>query len=176
MKLVKPNTSDYADFYSGYIDLVGDKNPIELLISTRAALLHACDILTTNELSLRYKEGKWSVAELLVHLSDSETVFAYRLMRILREDFTALPGFDENHFAEKSLADQMDFAFIKSGLESSGHLFLHFAMQVNQQNAHFKTTANGHPVSATALIYINAGHFLHHCQILNERYSLAIKI
>jgi hypothetical protein len=174
--LKRPQPSDYASFYHGYVEQIGDKNPIELLISTRAALLQGMDMMSNKELSYRYAEDKWSIKELLVHLSDTETVFAYRLLRILREDKTSLPGFDENLFAEKSNADNMDSSYIKSGLESSGHLFLHYAMQVKDKNADFKVESNGHAVTSAALIYINVGHFVHHCQVLNDRYSLSIKM
>ena len=50
--------------------------------------------------SFRYKEGKWSIAELLQHICDSETVFAYRALSFSRNDKTNLPGFDENDWAK----------------------------------------------------------------------------
>ena len=40
----------------------------------------------------RYAAGKWSVKEVLGHLTDVERIFAYRLLRIARRDATPLPG------------------------------------------------------------------------------------
>jgi len=176
LRLPEPLPTDYASFYKGYVDKVGEKNPIELLISSRAALMRSLELLSDTELSNRYAPDKWSVKELLVHLSDSETIFACRLLHILRNDTNVLPGFDENLFVEKSFADQMNFSFIKSGLESSGHQFLHFAMQVNNENAHSSISANGKRVSAAALVYINAGHFVHHCEIIIDRYGIPVAL
>ena len=47
--------------------------------------------------ALRYAPGKWSVKQVLGHVTDGERVFAHRALRFARNDQTPLPGFDENH-------------------------------------------------------------------------------
>ena len=62
-----------------------------------------------------YAPGKWSVRELLGHVTDAERVFAYRALTFSRFDAVSLPGFDEvtwtphGHFADvplRRLADE----------------------------------------------------------------------
>src|SRR5213082_499152 len=59
----------------------------------------------------RYAPGKWSIKEVIGHVTDSERVFSYRALRFARADTIALPGFDENawvpagNFEARSLAD-----------------------------------------------------------------------
>jgi uncharacterized damage-inducible protein DinB len=43
--------------------------------------------------------GKWSIQEVVIHLSDCDGVFADRMKRVLSEDNQTLPGFDENKWA-----------------------------------------------------------------------------
>ncbi len=43
--------------------------------------------------------GKWSAAEIVHHLADSESISATRLRRLLAEDRPVIPGYDQDAFA-----------------------------------------------------------------------------
>src|SRR2546425_1811006 len=45
--------------------------------------------------------GKWSAAEIVHHLADSETTSALRLRRLLVEDKPIIQGYDEARFARR---------------------------------------------------------------------------
>jgi len=45
--------------------------------------------------------GKWSAAEIVHHLADSETTSAIRLRRLLVEDAPVIQGYDQDAFAAK---------------------------------------------------------------------------
>ncbi|SRR6266508_3212493 len=46
-------------------------------------------------------EGKWSAAEIVHHLADSETTSALRLRRLLVEDHPLIQGYDQDAFAAR---------------------------------------------------------------------------
>lgn len=52
--------------------------------------------LTTNAIP-----GKWSAAEIIHHLADSETTSALRLRRLLVEDHPLIQGYDQDQYAAK---------------------------------------------------------------------------
>ena len=52
--------------------------------------------MTTN-----FIPGKWSAAEIIHHLADSETTSAIRLRRLLVEDRPLIQGYDQDAFAAK---------------------------------------------------------------------------
>ena len=54
------------------------------------------DLLTAHPIA-----GKWSAAEIVHHLADSETTSALRLRRLLVEDRPLIQGYDQNEFAAK---------------------------------------------------------------------------
>ncbi|MEO6058056.1 MAG: DinB family protein, partial [Gemmatimonadales bacterium] len=62
----------------------------------------------------RYAPGKWSLKDVVGHLSDTERVFTYRALRIGRGDTTPLPSFDDQAWVaevgadERSLADMLE--------------------------------------------------------------------
>lgn len=45
--------------------------------------------------------GKWSAAEIVHHLADSETTSALRLRRLLVEDHPLIQGYDQDEYAAK---------------------------------------------------------------------------
>ena len=45
--------------------------------------------------------GKWSAAEIVHHLADSETTSALRLRRLLAEDHPLIQGYDQDQYALK---------------------------------------------------------------------------
>lgn len=46
-----------------------------------------------------YREGGWTVRQLVHHLADSHTTAFFRLRKALTEDWPTVPGYDENKFA-----------------------------------------------------------------------------
>ena len=97
--ITRPDPSEFASFYAGYIGKVPDSGPTGLL---RAQLgsLEKLRYLSEDKANYAYADGKWSVKEVIGHVADGERVFSYRLTRIARGDTTPLAGFDENAWAK----------------------------------------------------------------------------
>ncbi len=72
---------------------------------TRALENFPSDALTANLIS-----GKWSAAEIVHHLADSETTSAMRLRRLLVEDHPVIQGYDQDAFAAKLHYNKRDVA------------------------------------------------------------------
>src|SRR5687767_1321719 len=55
--------------------------------------------------------GKWTIQQVVLHVCDSELVYANRMKRVIAEDNPTLQGYDENkwvaglHYAEQSADD-----------------------------------------------------------------------
>jgi len=71
--------------------------------------------------NFRYAPDKWSVKEVVGHMSDSERIFAYRALRIARGDQSPLQGFEqddyvrEGNFGERTLLDLAEeFALVRA--------------------------------------------------------------
>ncbi|MFN2239928.1 MAG: DinB family protein [Thermoanaerobaculia bacterium] len=120
----------------------------------------------------RYEPEKWTVKELLVHMADSERVFAYRALRIARGDETPLPGYDEQAYAATSGASSRPLASIIEELESIRRATLTLLGSLDEEGLSRRGVANARVVSARALAWVIAGHWAHHDRILSERYGI----
>src|SRR5712692_2479100 len=63
-----------------------------------------------NSLTAHPIPGKWSAAEIIHHLADSETTSAIRLRRLLVEDRPLIQGYDQEAFAARLHYNTRDLA------------------------------------------------------------------
>src|ERR1700761_8734041 len=97
----KPLPDEYAQFYSGYINMVGDAPILAQLEELKNSSYNFFAGLTDEQGDYAYAEGKWTIKELLGHMIDAERTFAYRILAFSRGQ-EELPGFDENIYVEKA--------------------------------------------------------------------------
>ncbi len=95
-----PTPDSTAAYVTALLDLLGDRDPMDVLRETPDVLRAAVASLDDTPLRTREAEGKWSVVHVVEHLADSEAVYGYRLRSILTEDEPDLPGYDQDRWAE----------------------------------------------------------------------------
>jgi uncharacterized damage-inducible protein DinB len=168
----RPQTDEYAEPYAGYVGAVPD-GPILVRLEEEGArslaLYGAIDDAGSRH---RYALGKWTVRQVLAHVTDSERVFAYRALRIARGDRTPLAGFDQELWMNgldverRPLPDMVEeWRHVRA---ATLLLFRGFVPEAWERRG----VASGYEVSVRALAWIAAGHELHHRRILAERYGL----
>lgn len=170
MKISQLTNTEFAPFYAPYVSKVADGDLLEELEISVHDLVRFVQNIPMDKYDYRYAEGKWTIKDILQHLMDSERIFAYRALRIARNDKTLLPGFEENEYANiaggnnRSIRDLLtELAIVR---QATIHLFKTF-----DADALIRTgTASGFSVSVRALGVIIIGHQKHHQQIFEERY------
>jgi uncharacterized damage-inducible protein DinB len=169
----RPQASEYAPYYEKYVALVPDGEIIETLEVQLKEMRELLGTVSEKKGEFRYAAGKWSVKEVLGHIIDTERIFAYRLLRIAREDKTPLAGFEQDdyvktgNFSARLLGDILEeFAAVRrativlvGSLEEAAWLR--------------RGIANQKEISVRAQAFIIAGHERHHRMILQERYLAA---
>ena len=169
-KIYKP-TEIVPPFYQRYIGLVPDDGNL---------LIHLEDIcseteelispLSEDKMNYRYAPGKWSLKDMIVHLSDSERIFVYRALRFSRGDETALAGFEESDYAEYARASERDKEDILREFCLVREASISFVESLSDEALNRKGIANGFSVSVRLLVNLLYGHHKHHLNIMRERY------
>jgi hypothetical protein len=90
-----------AAYVDAILELLGERDPMVVLRETVDALPRATAGLSLDELRRPERPGKWSIAEILQHLADSEIVGSWRFRLILAQDRPPLTGYDQDAWAER---------------------------------------------------------------------------
>ena len=106
----RPAAGEFAPYYGRYIEKVEGSDVLPLLVNQIERTWQLLSSVDESRAAFRYAPDKWSIKQVVGHLSDGERVFAYRALRFARADVTPLPGFDENHFAEQGAFDDRPIA------------------------------------------------------------------
>lgn len=80
--------------------LVGADDVWHVLESTPTRIRRAITGRTLEDLAWKPEPHRWSVAQILAHLSDTELVGAWRFRSVLGENGVAVQAFDQNRWAE----------------------------------------------------------------------------
>jgi uncharacterized damage-inducible protein DinB len=170
----RPEPTEFAEYYGNYVSKVPGTDVVGVLESQRLQMLQLFAGRSERDGSFRYAPGKWTVKEVLGHITDTERIFTYRALRIARGDQTPLPGFEQDDFvkkgafSERTLADlSEEFAAVRS---ASLALFRSFPEAAWSRRG----VASQKEVTVRALAFMTAGHQIHHRLVLEEHYFPAI--
>ncbi len=166
----RPAADEYAPFYTGYVASVPDGSIVDAAHASGVAMHELLSSIPESRARHRYAEGKWSIAEMIGHIIDTERVFAYRLLRVARGDATPLPGFEQDAFVAGAASEQRTIAELRAEMHCVRESTLHLLRSLPADAWTRRGTASDNPVTARALAWILTGHALHHVRVLRERY------
>ena len=165
----RPDASEYASSSADDVALVPEEEILEVLTDQlRDAVAFFQDIPESRS-GFRYAPGKWSIAELVGHVIDSERVYGFRALAFARGDASPLPGFDQEDYARAArVAVSLRALAREFGHVRRSHLL--FFERLSPDDWRRSGVANGARVTVRALAYMMAGHLRHHVAILTSRY------
>ena len=168
--MTRPQTTEAADYYFKYIDLITADDIIPTMENQMGEMLQFLSGITEEQSLYSYAPGKWTIREVLNHVNDGERVFAGRAFWFARGFTDPLPSFDQDiavqmaHANNTSWADLVDeFKIVRLGTIS---LIKSLPPEAWERTG----VASDNPVSVRALVYIIAGHVAHHMNVLREKY------
>lgn len=170
----RPEAGEFAEYYGKYIAKVPGTDVAAILESERLHMSRLLAGRSERDGNFRYAPGKWTIKDILGHVTDGERIFTYRALRIARGDETPLSSFEQDDyvkngaFASRTLADlAQEFDAVRG---ASISLFRSFDDAAWGRRG----VASQKPVTVRALGFITAGHQIHHRMILEESYFPAI--
>lgn len=172
MKLQELNEQDYPEYYQKYINLLPNEDLISLLETQKEEKIKFIQSLKGEDLTFKYADDKWTVAEVIQHELDTERIFQYRALCIARNDKTSFPGYDQDAYVPFSGANKRkisDFVQEYEFVRDSGiALFKSFDQAMLKRIG----TSNGFDLSTAAAGFIIAGHEKHHLKLFKTNYLL----
>ena len=170
MKSTQLPVNEYASFYAPYINALGEVDLIEELEIALHDFIRFVQNIPMDKFDYRYAEGKWDINEIIQHVIDTERIFAYRALRISRNDKTPLPGFEENEYIENTAANKRSIQDLLTEFSAVRHSNLFLFKSFPEEQLKRIGIASNVAVSVRAIGFIMIGHPKHHLKIFQERY------
>jgi hypothetical protein len=169
--LSQPEPNEFAPVFAEEIARVPEAPDFAALLLAQLEVTRA--LATTfgeAHAGLRYAPDRWSVRETVGHLADCERVLSYRLLRALRGDETALPGFDQVKYAAAGRweARSLDAAVEEFTAVRAATVAL--VRSAAPADFAFRLRVGGGSITGRALAYLIAGHERRHQDLLRARY------
>ncbi len=166
----KPSPTSYPGYFQKYIDQVPEQELFTAFDKQLPVIGSFLSSITEEKSLYTYAEGKWTIKELLQHITDTERIFNYRALCFARGEKTSLPGFEENDYAAHSNANERtwqslvdEFLAVRHSTELLYRSFTPGALSASG-------TANNNAITVASMGFIALGHFYHHKKVMEERY------
>ena len=168
----RPTPEEADSYYFTYIQKVTSDDPLRAIENQLDMYSPWLRRISEEKSTFRYAPGKWSIKQVLNHISDTERAFAFRALWFARGFTDPLPGYDQEIAAAGADADKIpwsahveEFTRVRVGTIS---LYRNLPKDAWMR----KGIASGFTFTVRALAFIIPGHVEHHCRILKEKYQL----
>jgi DinB superfamily len=168
--LGRPERSEAAPYYFGYIDEVAGDNVLHLLEEQLASFVAYLKGISEEQSLHRYASGKWSLREVLGHINDGERLFTLRAFWFARGLDAPLPSFDQNVAVREAGSDEIEWARHIAEFQATRAATISFFRNLPEEAWMRSGIASDSPFTVRALAYLTVGHVVHHWKIIEEKY------
>ena len=175
MSLRRPIPGEYAEGYGHYLGQAPEGDVLALLEAQMLEVERLCTGLQEAQGTYRYAPGKWSLKDLLQHLTDVERIFTYRCLRIGRGDATPIEGFEEDDYALAAQADANGLVALLADFRLARASSLALFRSLPAAAWDHAGITNGRHITARCFPYLVLGHAAHHLGVIRERYLPGLK-
>ena len=170
-KIQKPSPGEYTPYVIMYLDLVPDDGLVlQYLQDDLPMVKELVHAQSEEKLCTPCAEGEWTIKEILVHVSDTERIFAYRALCFARNDATALPSFEQDDYVAASDANERSIEDILEELTAVRAASLALFQSFKEEAFERSGLSSGHNWSVRAALYTIVGHERHHLNSIKENY------
>ena len=166
----RPQPSEAASYYFTYIDQVEGENPLQEIENQLEKVSPWLSRISEEKSAERYAPVKWSIRQVLNHVTDTERAFAFRALWFARGFGAALPSYDQEVAAQRAQADSVPWAAHIEEFERVRRATISLFRNLPPDAWMRSGNASGNLFTVRALAFIIPGHVTHHVKVLRERY------
>lgn len=163
-------SGEYNPYYGVFIDQAENANILTGLQQSKQKFIDFVNTISDEKLTYAYAEGKWTIAEVLQHIIDTERIFSYRALRFARNDKSPLIGFDQDEYVPNSNANNYSRHELIEDFEAARNNSIALFKSFTQNMLTEIGEASGSPMSVRAIGYVLSGHQKHHLHVIKDRY------
>ncbi len=165
-----PQAGTYPSFYHTYISKVSEQDYLELILHQVREIRELFESKEEGWATTAYEAGKWTPKEVLGHIADTDRIMTFRALCFSRGDQNPLPGFEQDPYVINAGYNKVPTELLLADFEAERTALGTLIRTLNENVLDNIGTANGNLISPRSLLWIIPGHFIHHLNILKERY------
>src|SRR5438132_8596560 len=170
MGIGRPQEDEAAPYYFTYIHRIAGDDVLSVLEGQWEDSLKFVPTISEEKSLHRYASEKWSIRQVLNHITDTERTTAFRALWFARGFESPLPSYDQNTAASGAQADRVSWAAHVEEFQHVRRSTISLFRNMPSDAWLRSGTASDNRFTVRALAYIIAGHFVHHVSLLRERY------
>lgn len=157
-----------ADGLPYYISLAGGQDLMQLFESEDNFNFLAS--LTPEQAAHRYERGKWSIRQIVGHVTDHERIMGYRVLRFSRNDKTQLHGYDQNLMVNNSRFEELDFSYLLEDFKTVRRSTISLIKSLSDRQLQLKGFTRKFELTVEEALRATIGHEFHHINVIKEKY------
>jgi hypothetical protein len=169
----RPQQSEAAEYYWKYINCVVGDDPLAAMESQLDEVAAVLGAISEDRSLYSYAPGKWTIRQVLNHVTDTERAFAFRALWFARGFDVPLPSYDQEIAAIGADANSIPWsdhlAEFRDVRKASVALYRNLPASALSRSG----IASDNRFTVRAIAYIIAGHLSYHIGIVRERYLQA---
>src|SRR5437773_12229010 len=170
LRIGRPEATEHAPHFSGYVDLVSEADIVSALEEQREQSLILLRRLDEAKAAFRYAPDKWTVKEVIGHLIDTERVLTFRALFFARNNMNPVPGYDQDVTAKNAAYSSVQLSEILDEYDCVRRATIHLFRRLDRDAWMRRGIANQNEITVRALAYVTLGHKRHHLGILANRH------
>lgn len=166
----RPAPDEYNEYFGRYIDSVRDGDVVATLTAQIDETLALLASVPAEREEYRYAPGKWSLREVVGHLIDTESAFAFRALWVARQAAGGQPSFEQDDWARSSNAGDRELKDLMEEWQALRRANVLKFAGFDGPAWMRRGRVSGNEVTTRALVWVIAGHELYHRALLERDY------
>jgi DinB superfamily len=173
--LKRTDIKTLPEYFDKYINLVSDIDLFEAFENS-VKQIEVLDLLTIKLIGTKtYQPNKWTVKEILQHITDVERLLIAGTLRFVRNEKDFVIAFDENEIARQSKANDRTIEQILAELLAVRNSTIPFFKTFDKDDFQKSGINWKHRITVEAMGFNILGHQIHHLQFIENNYYPLVK-
>lgn len=151
-----------------YYELAGDGDVGSRFSATPTLAL--LGTLNEEKAKFRYAPDKWSIKEIIGHITDHERIKMFRAFQLSRGEQVQLWGYDQEALVRNSRFNELSNPLLFTDYFNVRKASLSFVETLSPQQLKILGMARAHEITLEVFLKSVIGHERHHLNVIQEKY------
>lgn len=156
------------DGFPYYLDFV--KNIDCQSLFTSESTFTILNSISEEKALYRYNEDKWSIKQIVGHITDHERIKIFRAFLMSRNVKVELWGYDQNFLVNNSRFEELTYSQLLTDYKNVRKATISFIESLSESQLSIKGRARQYEVTLEDFLKSIIGHEIHHINIIKESY------